>query len=192
MPVRYSYSDIKKMINGFKEKLGEGGFNKVYEARPKSGGLATVKLLGKSKVTSQDFFSEVATLEEFTMSTCFGMLLMETASMRRNLNPHAEHSSQIYFPTWVSQQLNKGMELEITEATEDEKRIAKKMITVAWWCIQVKPSDRPSMSKVVEMLEADLESLEMPPRPFQMYPYATEEDDAKMKTNSTELSCCLS
>ncbi|GLT35809.1 hypothetical protein SLA2020_102290 [Shorea laevis] len=80
------------------------------------------------------------------------------------------------------------MELEITEATEDEKRIAQIMIIVAWWCIQVKPSDRPLMNKVVEMLEVDLESLEMPPRPFQMYPYATEEDDAKMKTNTTELS----
>ncbi|GLT35805.1 hypothetical protein SLA2020_102260 [Shorea laevis] len=84
------------------------------------------------------------------------------------------------------------MELEIREVTEDEKRIAKKMIIVAWWCIQVKPSECPSMNKVVEMLEADLESLEMPPRPSQMYPYATEEDDAKMKTNSTELSCYLS
>ncbi|GLU10439.1 hypothetical protein SLE2022_272420 [Rubroshorea leprosula] len=80
------------------------------------------------------------------------------------------------------------MELEIREATEDEKRIAKKMIIVAWWRIQVKPSDHPSMNKVVEMLEADLESLEMPPRPFQIYLYATEEDDAKMKTNSTKLS----
>ncbi|GLU10430.1 hypothetical protein SLE2022_272340 [Rubroshorea leprosula] len=118
----------------------------------------------------------------------FGMLLMETASRRMNLNPYVKHSSQIYFPTWVSQQLNKGTELEIKEATEDEKRIAKKMIIVAWWCIQVKPSDPPSMNKVVEMLEADLESLQMPPRPFQIYPYATEEDDAKMKTNSTELS----
>ncbi|GLT28593.1 hypothetical protein SLA2020_035130 [Shorea laevis] len=309
------------MTNGFKEKLGEGGFGKVYKARLKSGGLAAIKLLGKSKVTSQDFFSEVAmvggihhvnvvkiigfcvegsnravvydfmpnghldkyifTREESTALAweilykislgvahgidylhqgcdmlilyfdiiphnilldnnfipkipdfgltklyptkdsivsltvaratlgymapelvyrnnggvshkadvySFGMLLMETASRRGNLNPHAEHSSQIYFPTWVLQQLNKGMELETREAKDDEKRMAKKMIIVGWWCIQVKPSDCPSMNKVVEMLEADLESLEMPPRPFQIDPYAIEEDDAKMKTNPTELS----
>ncbi|GLU10437.1 hypothetical protein SLE2022_272400 [Rubroshorea leprosula] len=309
------------MTNGFKEKLGEGGFSKVYKARLKSGGLAAIKLLGKSKVTTQDFFSEVATVgsihhvnvvkligfcvegsnravvydfmpngyldkyiftrEESTTLAweilykislrvahgidylhqgcdmlilyfdiiphnilldnnfipkipdfgltklyptkdsivsltaargtlgymapelvyrnnggvshkadvySFGMLLMETASRRRKLNPHAEHSSQIYFPTWVLQQLNKGMKLEIREAKEDEKRMAKKMIIVAWWRIQVKPSDCPSMNKVVEMLEADLKSLEMPPRPFQIYPYAIEEDDAKMKTNPTQLS----
>ncbi|GKV39801.1 hypothetical protein SLEP1_g47518 [Rubroshorea leprosula] len=122
MSVRYSYSNIKKLTNGFKEKLGEGGFGKVYKAVLKSGGLAAVKLLGKSKVTIQDYFSEVATIGR-------------------------SHHVNV-----------------------------------------VKPSDRASMNKVVEMLEADLESLEMPPRPFEIYPYATEEDDAKMKTNSTNLS----
>ncbi|GKV47009.1 hypothetical protein SLEP1_g53955 [Rubroshorea leprosula] len=230
--------DATNSSNSKKEKLGEGGFGKLYEARLKSGGLAAIKLLGKSKVTTQDFFSEVATVGSIhhvnvvkLIGFCvegsnravvydfmpnargtlgymapelvyrnnggvshkadvysFGILLMETASRRRKLNPNAEHSSQIYFPTWVLQQLNKGMELEIREAKEDEKRMAKKMIIVAWWCIQVKPSNCPLMNKVVEMLEANLESLEMPPRPFQIYPYAIEEDDAKMKTNPTQLS----
>jgi len=48
-------------------------------------------------------------------------------------------------------------------------KIVKKMIIVALWCIQLKPNDRPSMSKVVEMLEGDIESLEMLPEPT-MYP----------------------
>jgi hypothetical protein len=51
--------------------------------------------------------------------------------------------------------------------TEEEEKILKKMIIVALWCIQMKPSDRPSMNKVVELLEGDVESLEMPPKPFQ-------------------------
>jgi hypothetical protein len=44
-------------------------------------------------------------------------------------------------------------------------KIVRKMIMVALWCIQLKPNDRPSMSKVVEMLEGDIESIEMPPEP---------------------------
>jgi len=48
-------------------------------------------------------------------------------------------------------------------------KIVKKMIIVAFWCIQLKPNDRPSMSKVVEMLEGDIKSLEMPAEPT-MYP----------------------
>ena len=30
MPIRYSYSEIRKMSKGFKDKLGEGGYGTVY------------------------------------------------------------------------------------------------------------------------------------------------------------------
>ncbi|GKV47008.1 hypothetical protein SLEP1_g53954 [Rubroshorea leprosula] len=326
MPVRYSYSKIKKMTNGFKEKLGEGGFGQVYKAKLQSGRFAAIKILGKSKATGQDFFNEVATIgrihhinvvqmigfcvdgskralvydfmpngsldkhifsaegniaslgwenlykislgvargieylhrgcdmqilhfdikphnilldENFTPKISdfglaklypakgntvpltaargtfgymapelfyknlgsisykadvysFGMLLMEMASRRKNTNPFAEHSSQIHFPSWASGQLNKGMELEIREATKDQKRIAKKMIIVALWCIQMKPIDRPSMNKVIEMLEAEVESLQMPPTPFQLYPHATQDDvtEKTSLTESTSFSSC--
>lgn len=45
----------------------------------------------------------------------------------------------------------------------------KKMVIVALHCIQLTPSDRPSMDKIVEMLEGEVECLEMPPKPF-LYP----------------------
>ena len=96
----------------------------------------------------------------------FGMLLMEMAGRRKNLNVFAEHSSQMYFPSWVSDQFSEGKDIEMGDATEEEQKLAKKMIIVALWCIQLKPSDRPSMSKVVEMLEGNVELLQMPPKPF--------------------------
>jgi len=99
----------------------------------------------------------------------FGMLLMEMASKRKNLNSEAEHSSQLYFPFWIYDQLGKEEEIEIENVAEEDMKIVKKMIMVALWCIQLKPNDRPSMSIVVEMLEGDIESLEMPPEPT-MYP----------------------
>ncbi|KAJ1394946.1 Serine-threonine/tyrosine-protein kinase, catalytic domain [Sesbania bispinosa] len=102
----------------------------------------------------------------------FGMLLMEMASKRKNLNPHVEHSSQLYFPFWIYDQLGKEEEIEMEDVTEEEKKMVKKMIIVALWCIQLKPDDRPSMRKVVEMLEGDVESLEMPPKPS-LYPHET-------------------
>ena len=52
------------------------------------------------------------------------------------------------------------------DAVEEEKKIVKKMIMAALWCIQMKPSDRPSMNKVVEMLEREVECLQMPSKPF--------------------------
>ncbi|PRQ18785.1 putative glycerophosphodiester phosphodiesterase, protein kinase RLK-Pelle-SD-2b family [Rosa chinensis] len=96
----------------------------------------------------------------------FGMLLLEMAGRRKNLNLDAKSSSQIYFPSWIFGQLEKGLCIEIEDACESDKKIAKKMIIVALWCIQLTPVDRPSMSKVVEMLEGEVQVLQMPPKPF--------------------------
>ncbi|XP_074328142.1 rust resistance kinase Lr10-like [Apium graveolens] len=104
----------------------------------------------------------------------FGMLLMEMAGRRKNLNPFVDHISQIYFPSWVHDQFNEGKELEMEDVTEEERKMVKKMILVALWCIQMKPSERPSMNKVIEMLEGDIEELVMPPKPF-LYPQDTAE-----------------
>ena len=101
----------------------------------------------------------------------FGMLLMEIAGRRKNWNEkwHVSNdsSSQTYFPSWVYDQLAEGRHIEMGETTEEEHEMVKKMMVVALWCIQMKP--RPSMNKVVEMLEGSIESLQMPPKPF-LYP----------------------
>ena len=47
-----------------------------------------------------------------------------------------------------------------------DKERARKMIMVALWCIQTDPKNRPSMSKVIEMLEGSIDSLDVPPKPF--------------------------
>ncbi|KAG6768673.1 hypothetical protein POTOM_027600 [Populus tomentosa] len=300
MPVmRYSYSEIKKMTGGFKEKLGEGGFGCVYKGKLHSGHFAAIKLLGKSKANGQDFINEVATIgrirhtnvvqlvgfcaegskralvydfmlngslnnfifsqertvslsweklheislgvahgieylhrgcemqilhfdikphnilldEHFTPKVSdfglarlcppneslksltaargtigymapelfyknigcvsykadvysFGMMLLEMAGRRKNLNALAENSSQIYWPYWVHDQVSNEKAIEIGDgSTEEEKKIVKKMIIVGLWCIQMNPMNRPAMNEVVEMLEGDMESLQLPPRP---------------------------
>ncbi|KAL2550708.1 Protein kinase family protein [Forsythia ovata] len=96
----------------------------------------------------------------------FRMMLMEMARRRGNMNPFAENLSQVYFPSWVYDQLNEGKELEMGDATEEERKMMKKLMIVALWCIQMRPEDRPSTSKVVEMLEADIGILRMPPKSF--------------------------
>nr|TKS04633.1 hypothetical protein D5086_0000141020 [Populus alba] len=102
---------------------------------------------------------------------------------RKNLNAFASHSSQIYFPLWIYDQVSEGKDIEVLEnAMEHEEKTMKKMIIVALWCIQLKPVDRPSMHKVVKMLESDVESLRMPPKPF-LTPH--QEDD---RANHAKLS----
>jgi len=61
MPIRYSYSEIRKMTESFKDKLGEGGYGTVFKGKLRSGRLVAIKMLGKSKTNGQDFINEVAT-----------------------------------------------------------------------------------------------------------------------------------
>ncbi|KAH9746607.1 protein kinase domain-containing protein [Citrus sinensis] len=96
----------------------------------------------------------------------FGMVLLEMAGGRRNSNMNATRSSKAYFPSWVYDQLNKGGDLELRNVTEIESVIARKLCMIGLWCIQVKPADRPSMTKVLEMLEGSIDDLQMPPKPF--------------------------
>eukprot|EP00262_Sarcandra_glabra_P000712 TRINITY_DN10832_c0_g1_i1.p1 TRINITY_DN10832_c0_g1~~TRINITY_DN10832_c0_g1_i1.p1 ORF type:complete len:421 (+),score=46.19 TRINITY_DN10832_c0_g1_i1:189-1265(+) len=322
MPTRFSYSDIRKMTNRFKEKLGQGGFGSVFKGKLSNGHLVAVKMLGKSKGNGQDFINEVATIgrihhvsvvqligfcsegsrraliydfmpngslekyiflqegqnspltwekmyeialgiargieylhrgcdmkilhfdikphnilldDNFTPKVSdfglakfyptdesivsvtavrgtigyiapelfyknaggvshksdvysFGMLLMEMAGRRKNVNPVAENSSKIYFPSWIYDRLDQGGDMEMGDATDDEKDIAKKLIITALWCIQMKPIDRPSMNKVVEMLEGSTEQLQMPPKPFLTSPDRITDEDHAPKTGSIRLS----
>ncbi|KAK9147277.1 hypothetical protein Scep_006034 [Stephania cephalantha] len=301
VPIRYNYSDIKKITKGFKSKLGQGGYGSVFQGKLRSGRLVAVKVLGKAKANGQEFINEVATIgrihhvnivkligfcvdgskralvyefmpngslekyifqkeegdktslswdkvyeialgvargieylhrgcdiqilhfdikphnilldEKFVPKVSdfglaklypvdhsivsltaargtvgyiapelfykniggvsykadvysFGMLLMEMVGRRKNVNPFVENSSQIYFPAWIYDRFNQGEDMDIGDAGEDEKKIARKLILIALWCIQMKPVERPSMGRVIEMLEGPVELLQVPPKPF--------------------------
>ncbi|CAJ2655473.1 unnamed protein product [Trifolium pratense] len=97
----------------------------------------------------------------------YGMMLLEMVGGRKNLRANATDTSEIYFPHWVYNRLDLGSDLgpgEVIAAEEDE--IAKKMTIVGLWCIQTFPSERPTMSRVIEMLEGNTNSLEIPPKPI--------------------------
>ncbi|KAJ8445310.1 hypothetical protein Cgig2_010668 [Carnegiea gigantea] len=72
----------------------------------------------------------------------------------------------LYFPEWIYNQLEVEQGTALQGIMNDEEnKIQRKIILVGLWCIQNFPSNRPSMNKVVEMLEGSLESLQMPPKP---------------------------
>ncbi|XP_047937646.1 rust resistance kinase Lr10-like [Salvia hispanica] len=306
-PIRYSYSDLKKMTRNFREKLGEGGFGSVYKGKLQSGHYVAVKLLGKATINGQNFINEIGTIgrihhvnvvqlvgycadrskrglildfmpngsldkyifnqekassldwgikfkiaigvargikylhsgcdikilhfdikphnillddqfvpkitdfglaklhsvdkDTVTMTATaargtigyvapelinrciglvshkadvysFGMLLMEMVGVNRELRGNKDDSTK-YFPDWIYDCINKGEGIGIVEEEDNNgddkneigKSVLKKMTIVGLWCIQMNPENRPSMNKVLEMLEGDGEDLKIPEHP---------------------------
>ncbi|CAL0318085.1 unnamed protein product [Lupinus luteus] len=97
----------------------------------------------------------------------FGMLVLEMVGGRKNINVEVECTSEIYFPYWIYKRIELNEELALRNIMDDSDREKiKKMILVSLWCIQTNPSDRPTMHRVVEMLEGNVETLQVPPKPF--------------------------
>ncbi|KAF9605143.1 hypothetical protein IFM89_014134, partial [Coptis chinensis] len=94
----------------------------------------------------------------------YGMMVLEMIGGRKNIDATVENMSEIYFPQWIYNHLKPDFNIEGSSEMFEEET-TKKMIIVALWCIQTHPSNRPSMSKVVEMLEGNNEELQMPPNP---------------------------
>ncbi|XP_021822718.1 rust resistance kinase Lr10-like [Prunus avium] len=59
---RYSYLEVKKATNSFKEKLGQGGYGSVYKGKSNDGSLVAVKVLSKLKGNGEEFMNEVAAI----------------------------------------------------------------------------------------------------------------------------------
>ncbi|XP_015164585.1 glycerophosphodiester phosphodiesterase protein kinase domain-containing GDPDL2-like [Solanum tuberosum] len=118
----------------------------------------------------------------------FGMLLMEMLDLNRHEVANEENSSQ-YFPYYIYDKFNKGKEILVDEeANDDEKKMARKLSLVALWCIQTNPIQRPLMSKVLEMLEGEVEVLEVPPQPIQSQPIVHQMMGSSMTFSSDSMA----
>ncbi|KAK3002152.1 hypothetical protein RJ639_021192 [Escallonia herrerae] len=121
----------------------------------------------------------------------FGMLLMEMVGRRKNVNACADHSSKIYFPSWIYDRIEQGGDMELGNFSEDVGKLARKMTLVALWCIQMKPVDRPSMSKVLDMLEGEVGLLQIPPKPT-FYPREVSiEEDLGISSSSSDIDISI-
>ena len=61
-PSRYSYVDVKKITNQFKDKLGEGGYGIVYKGKLSNEVFVAVKILKIFKGNGEEFINEVETM----------------------------------------------------------------------------------------------------------------------------------
>ncbi|XP_044446113.1 rust resistance kinase Lr10-like, partial [Triticum aestivum] len=110
----------------------------------------------------------------------FGMLVLEMVSGRRNSDPSVENQDEVYLSEWIYEKVINGQEWELTlEMTAEDKEKMRQLTIVALWCIQWNPKNRPSMTKVVNMLTGRLHNLHIPPKPF------VSSDNRPMPQNTT-------
>ncbi|KAL6010712.1 hypothetical protein ACLOJK_001151 [Asimina triloba] len=97
----------------------------------------------------------------------YGMVLLEIVSGRRNFDV-SEDTGRKKFSVWAYEEFDKGnirsiVDRKLGEEEVDAERL-ERVIQVCFWCIHEQPSQRPSMGKVVQMLEGIM-AIEKPPAP---------------------------
>jgi len=107
----------------------------------------------------------------------YGMMVLEMVGERKKKYTGSSETSEMYFPDWFYKYLEPGeITLLYRGVSEEKEEIIKKMIVVGLWCIQTIPSDRPSMTKVVQMFEGSLHSLQIPPKALLSSPRRSAQD----------------
>lgn len=101
----------------------------------------------------------------------FGMVLLELVGGRRNAVQSLVGSDQWYFPMWAALKCKQGLVLDLVDqrlnGSFDEAQV-KRIVRVAFLCIQKEPTSRPSMDFVCRMIEGTLSLIDVPPPPFSL------------------------
>ncbi|KAG0538999.1 hypothetical protein BDA96_03G284900 [Sorghum bicolor] len=118
-------------------------------------------------IAPEVFSKQFGTVSSKSDVYSYGMMVLEMVGARdKNINTDSESSSQ-YFPQWIYEHLDDYC-ISASEINGETTELVRKMIVVGLWCIQVIPTDRPTMTKVVEMLEGSTSNLELPPKVIQI------------------------
>ncbi|KAL4183499.1 hypothetical protein AMTRI_Chr11g98540 [Amborella trichopoda] len=95
----------------------------------------------------------------------YGMVLLEIISGRRNFDVSEETENKT-FMLWAYEEFHMGRTENIVDRMlggEVNMEEVSRAIQVSFWCVQEQPSKRPSMGKVVHMLEGIVATGKPPP-----------------------------
>ncbi|KAF8055982.1 hypothetical protein N665_1279s0016 [Sinapis alba] len=153
---RIIHCDIKPenilLDDNFNAKVSDFGLAKLM-TREQSHVFTTMR--GTRGYLAPEWITNYAISEKSDVYS-YGMVLLELIGGRKNYDP-SESSEKCHFPSYAFKMMEEGKLLEIVDGKMknvdvDDERVQRAMKT-ALWCIQEDMHLRPSMSKVVQMLE---------------------------------------
>ncbi|GMH04495.1 hypothetical protein Nepgr_006335 [Nepenthes gracilis] len=176
---------------GLSKLMGKEQSRIVTRARGTRGYLAPELILEQGISEKSDVYS-------------YGMVVLEIIGGRRNVC-QIDSRTWEYFPKIVIEKLKKGNVMEVVdrrlvESGGIEENEVRKLAYIALWCIQENARSRPSMTRVVDMLEGNLPVDEPPENQMimvdlllidkekphnQKRPQASPTDDKSTQTNDT-------
>ncbi|KAF8030624.1 hypothetical protein BT93_E2917 [Corymbia citriodora subsp. variegata] len=166
---RILHFDIKPqnilLDRDFIPKIADFGLAKLCHGRESA--ISTLDMRGTvGFIAPEVVFRNLGRVSHKSDVYSYGMLVLDMVGIR-NSDFEVSNSNGTYFPEWIYRNLEFGKDLKLPmNMTEEEEVLARTMVIVSLWCIQTSPSDRPSIEKVIEMLEGSFESLQMPPKPI--------------------------
>ncbi|CAI9096649.1 OLC1v1032844C1 [Oldenlandia corymbosa var. corymbosa] len=162
--VKIVHCDIKPenvlLDDHFLAKVSDFGLAKLM-TREQSFAFTTLR--GTRGYLAPEWITNYAISEKSDVYS-YGMVLLEIIGGRKNYDPSVS-SEKSHFPTFAFKMLEEGKLKDIIDASlkvdEEDDRVST-AIKVALWCIQDEMSLRPSMAKVVQMLEG-ISPVQTPP-----------------------------
>ncbi|EOY32492.1 Receptor-like protein kinase 1 [Theobroma cacao] len=143
--------------DSFSAKISDFGLAKLLK---KDQTRTTTAIRGTKGYVAPEWFRNMPITVEVDVYS-FGILLLELICCRKNFEPNVKEEDQMILVDWAYDCfMERKLQLLVEndeEATDEIKKV-KKFVMIAVWCIQEDPSLRPTMKKVVQMMEGVAET----------------------------------
>ncbi|KAK8928878.1 G-type lectin S-receptor-like serine/threonine-protein kinase [Platanthera zijinensis] len=164
------HCDIKPenilLDENFNAKVSDFGLAKLITARDQRQRSLTTTLRGTRGYLAPEWLANLPVTSKSDVYS-YGMVLLEIVGGRRNFDV-SEEMGRTKFSTWAYAEFDRGniraiIDKKLHESELDMEQLERAVYT-SFWCIQEQPSQRPSIGKVIQMLEGIIE-VGKPPNP---------------------------
>ncbi|XP_020202149.1 G-type lectin S-receptor-like serine/threonine-protein kinase LECRK2 [Cajanus cajan] len=118
---------------------------------------------GTSKYLAPEWQKDAPISVKFDIYS-FGMVLLEIVCRRRSIEMNVSSAEEILLSSWVYQCFAAGQLNKLVTEEGVDWILLERMVKVGLWCVQDKPSLRPSIKNVILMLQG-LKDIPIPPSP---------------------------